>query len=390
MATPSNQQKVILKHMAPISGYTDFKVLAADTGIKQDVFRAQLAKMAKAGWVKVEEEGSPSWGVTDEGLALVSTGDADLSMTDVGLTESQLFQGFGRSTGGIPAERLQVITQVVFNDDPYNLDKVWGYLAQMNVPIDVRRSWWTAWQSYLGRGRRPTILTEQTRAAVIPPSDRTEEQKKEAEKQQLNFDIEPNPVTGLSEVVKIGEGIGQYSLEEAGKIVGLRNQQLRALAAASPPQPPQEPLSQLIIALTPFLKPDTDNKTVTDLITLQFGNMTKAIADAMPKADSQNPLGQLIGLLGSLKELGPLLRPVLGLPEPGSALNPPANQPPIMQLKDSDGNIVALSDLLTIRKFDAEQKREDESAKGKQDFMKHVQGFLLSIGRATERAAQSK
>jgi len=99
-------------------------------------------------------------------------------------------------------------------------------------------------------------------------------------------------------------------------------------------------------------------------------------------------LGQLIGLLGSLKELGPLLRPVLGLPEPGSALNPPASQP--LQVIDQDGKPMTLnlSELLTIKKFDAEQKREEQSAKGREEFMHTVRGFVASLGKAAEKAAQ--
>ena len=391
MAIPSNQQKLILQTMAAISGYTDFKELAAKAGITKDSFRSQLTKMEKNEWVQCEAEGSTSWGITDEGINLVNEGKADLSREDVGLNESQIFSEFGRSVGGIPTERLQVITQVVFNDDPYNMDKVWTYLARMNVPIDIRRSWWTCWESYLRNINKPVAISEQTKAAVTPPTDRTEDQKKEAEKQQLDWDVDVNPHSGLSEVAKAGPGIGQYTLDEASKVVGLKNQQLKALALLNPAaqQTPQEPLSQLLTALGPFMKKDTDEGMLRELITLQFGNMTKAIADAMPKTDQQNPLGQLTTLLAALKELGPMLRPALGLPEPGAQAQ--NTQTPI-QIQNADGTpmVMNIGDLITLKKFEAEQKREEQSAKGKEEFMSTVRGFVSNLGKAAERAAQNQ
>lgn len=390
MAIPSNQQKLILQTMGAISGYTDFKTLATKAGITKDSFRSQLAKMEKNGWVKCEAEGSTKWAISDDGMNLVNEGKAEITREDVGLNESQIFAEFGRSVGGILPERLVVISQVIFNDDAYNLDKVWLYLGRMNVPIDIRRSWWTCWDSYLRNINKPVSISDETKAAVTLPAERTEDQKKEAEKQQLDYDVETNPNTGLADVVKIGPGIGQLTMEEASKIVGLKNQQIRALAMANPPQAPQEPLSQLLTAMAPYLKKDADESTLRELITLQFGNMTKAITDTMPKAGQQTPVDQISTLLSSLKDLGPALRPLLGIPEPGAGQ--PQDRSTPLQVMDQDGKpmVLNIGDLLTIKKFDAEQKREDDSAKGKQDFMKEVRGFISTISKAMERAAQNQ
>jgi hypothetical protein len=224
---------------------------------------------------------------------------------------------------------------------------------------------------------------------ITPPEKRTEEQVKEAQKQERDWDIEENTVSGIPEVVRIGPGLGPYTFQEASQIVSLKIRALRGLMGTNPPQQTEQ-LSSLITALAPFLKQDTDQSLLREIVFQKFGDMTKAITESMPKQGQPNQLEQFTGFLTMLKELGPTIRPLLGLPEPGA--NTPQNQPAAIQLQNRDGTpvVMDIASYLTLEKFKAEQKREDDSAKGHQEFVKDVRGFMGTIAKALERAAQSQ
>lgn len=436
MITPlSDQQKLILTILAQQNGYRHYADLAKENKLKPGSFLTQLnGKLKPLDLVKNEHEGSPNWVITEAGIAALQrmkekplpTPEEKLeelfaetpppppppkhsqapplskveehprdsllqSREALGLSEFQIFQKIGQDMGGLTDAKVRGIADVVFGDDPYNLDRVWANLSEMNVAIDLRKQWFKLWQTYLAGSGKPADISPNIQAQLTPADKRTPEQIKAMEEQGRDWDLIEDD-QGLLEPERVGGGIGEYTLKEAKEIMALRNRARRQLTATHPPQPPQEPISQLITALLPLLKPDADQTVVKWLIEEKLGAISKTVADSVPKGQG---IGDFFTNLPKyaemLKTLAPILRAALGVPDVQIQPQTQSQNTPI-QLLNTDGKPfqMNLGDFITIQKFQAEQKREDESAKGKQEFMGTVRSFVDRIGKAAERAAGGK
>jgi len=389
------QQKIILQQLAKQQGYRDYKEMAEEIDINHKTYRAQLSRLEDAGMVKCEGENSPNWVITDEGMTMVEEGEAVISRADVGMTDKQIFENIGRRIGGLPPEKLQVISETIFTYNPEDLDMVWRLFCELGVSIDVRKPWFTGWRAHLQKAGKPVEISAAVQAQITPPDKRTPEQIKEFEAQGRDWIIEENEA-GLPEILRMGPGVGIFTFSEATVALNLQNQARRRMSQANPPQFPQEPVSQLITALQPFLKKDEkdpDQSIVKWLIEEQLKPLTKSVADSQANKEPPSGMIEMLSKLADnvekMKALAPILRAVLGVPE--TPVGQPAQQTPI-QFQNPDGTpmVMNLTDFFTVQKFNAEQRREDDAAKGKQNFLKSIGGFAERIGRSVERSAGAK
>jgi hypothetical protein len=401
MGKPSGQQMRILKQLAEQQGPADYKELAEKADIGVAVYRAQLGKLGDL--VEVEAEGSNNWTITDDGMAVVlEAGGTKLTRRDVGLTDRQQFMAMGSALGGIAEPKLEVITNTIFQYDYENLDIVWDQFVQLGIPLDVRRPWWASWQAHLKGAGKPGEASSFTLAQVTTPDKRTAEQLKESAKAGRNWLIDED-AEGFLEPAQAGEGMGEFTFNEAMVSIREKNKQRRSQQTSTYPQ---EPASQLLTALAPYLnKQDSSKESAASLITAlapylkpeaKEGDnevvkmLLKSKLDELSQGSRKLAFGleDLPKLSENIKTLAPIIRAMLGVPEHPAAV---AQQTPI-QLQNPDGTpmIMNLNDFFTVQKFQAEQRREDDSAKAKTNFSNSVQGFLTSIGKAAERAAGAK
>ncbi len=379
------QQKAILTLMDGQAGYRSYRELAGEASIPPKSFNTQLGHLLKEGMVEQEETGSVNWRITDQGHEAVQAGETHISLQDVGGSESQIFERLGKDIGGIPLEQLGVFTRVVFSTDPFDLEEVWRHLSELSIPIDIRRRWWKGWQAYLLKSGKPAETPESLKSELNVPTPRTEEQKKQMADLGRDWDI----VEG--EVVRMGEGLGDYTFDQAHAIVKVSKLTKPKAEPAELGAGKQDGVAAILTALQPYLNKDANMDTLKWVVETQMTMMTNSIIDRLPaqgeKAGMGGQVSDFVAALGGLKELGPILRTLMGIPEQGAVQAQAQSQPIQVQNPDGTPYTLQLSDLLTIRKFDAEQKREDDAAKSKADFVGTVRGFMDRIGKAAERAA---
>ena len=157
---------------------------------------------------------------------------------------------------------------------------------------------------------------------------------------------------------------------------------LTALAPYLKNETKQDSIASVLTALAPYLKDEAVNSKLEEMKT--------AITNAQA-GSGKGGLGEILRDLPkyteSLQTLAPIIRSILGVQNPAPAQNQGSQTP--IQLQNPDGTpmVMNLQDFFSIQKFQAEQKREDASAKGKQEFIKTVQGFIGKIGDAANKAA---
>jgi len=316
----TDQQTAVLTLLSMETGYRPYQEVAKKGGIKPGSFLAQLAKLREGELVEKEtgESKGSNWVITDlgkktlqkvqdtapevlakeaaaakaekakaaaEAKALteekveerveekveekveevgkpIEERGAELSREQAGYTDYQIFLNMGKTWGGIPTEKLKAISTIVFAHDPYDLDVVWQQLSEINLAIDIRKGWFKDWQAHLKGAGKPVTISDRVQAEITPPSKRTEEQRKEMAEEGRDCDLVLGE-NGFWEVKRIGGGLGEYIFAEANKEEVTRNAVLRQTSGQQ--QFPQEPASQILTALAPYLKPESGAKSPSQI-----------------------------------------------------------------------------------------------------------------------------
>ncbi|MBA7631768.1 hypothetical protein ES703_39303 [subsurface metagenome] len=170
--------------------------------------------------------------------------------------------------------------------------------------------------------------------------------------------------------------LGDYSLQDAKDILAIRalrgrfsggGQAGTGGGAAAGAVSTSEKVSDLLTALEPYINKDSDKETLRELFTAQMELQKQEILTHIPQpgqpAQPKSFIEQItetITALSSLSQIGPMLRPILGLPEPSSG-NPASTALPV-QLTDSQGNpvVMDLSHYISLEKFKGEERRAEE------------------------------
>jgi len=308
----------------------------------------------------VEGNSQEGWLITEAGREALEKGEIHPSMLDEGVTPRQQFEAIGKRIG-IKEDRIVLATDIVWSGDLSDVKWVWEALGQANIANDLRSVWVNAWRAKLQKSIPPELETELTGVSKTgvgvgggaAPS-------KPGGREFIIVEDEP---------VRVGENLGDYSLQDAKDILNIRALRSRFSGAGqsggtSPPGA-AEKVSDVLTALSPYLNKDSDQGVLRELITSQMelqkrdilGSIPQQGQTAQPKSFIEQ-MTEVIAAFGSLRELGPILRSVLGVPE--SSGNPGSTAFPVT-LKGANGEpiVMDLSKYIDLERFRGEERRAD-------------------------------
>jgi hypothetical protein len=396
MPISPTQQKIIEKmEEEPSQNITD-KDVATSLSLKRDSTRAQLGKLEKLGIVKHNTE-APEDGfwLTDDYQEAMDRANRPESLTDAKLTPKDYFRDL-LSRFGVKEQHVPVIADTVWTGDPENLTWVWNELGKLQVAPDTKKQVWEAWRAYNEQDVPPEL------EAVIARTKSKEELALEAKQRSA----EPKEDKALERGWLLEEGgpewygtaAGQFTLAEAKEIYALRQLGLRKKTGASADennkQGHQDSVSSILTALQPYIAKDTNTDLLREAITkqmeLQEQKMLQLIPPQGEKKGIADNVHEIMGIFTALQSAGPLLRGILGIPEQVASAPANANPPAMIQLQNADGTPITLTlpTFFELEKFKADQRREEESHKNKQEMMKTTKDFLVTIGTAAHRMSQ--
>ena len=335
--------------------------LASNLKSSKEATLKQLTREKEKG--NVDGNSQDGWEITDAGRKAFEEGDIHPSMIEEGVTPRQQFEAIGRRIG-IKEDRIVLATDLVWSGDYEDVIWVWNALGREGADLadDLRRVWANSWRAKLHKGIPPELETELTGVSKAVA---------EAEKA-----VDPSKPRGADyiivgdEPIRVGENLGDYSLQDAKDILAIRAIRSRfsvvgQSGGASPPVT-GEKVSDLLTALAPYLNKDSGGNldTLKEILSDKLALQRQEILSHIPQQPAQpksfiEQISELVAALGSLKESGPMLRSILGVPE--SSGNPASTAFPV-QLTGSDGKpiVMDISQFITLQKFQGEERRAEE------------------------------
>lgn len=343
---PSPQQEKLLEILAGETGAISAAELAKKAGIPNtEAVRTQLGRLAREDLVGKDAQGE--WTLAEPGREYLN----QLTQETAGTSEYEIFMSLGRRIG-VTGDLLRVVAEHVWSGGEYDdVNWVWKAMGEMDIRADQRKRWWNAWRSHLGKAIPPD-LREEIGGKVGGEEPGQAVSAKKPSNDYIVVDDEP---------VRVGEGLGDYSLQDAKDILAMRalkSRFLRPERGGTDLSGTGEKLSDVITALTPFLSKDTDPEMVKEMLGDKLALLKQEIMSGLPHSSQPKSFidqaTDFIGILGVLKDSGPLLRSLLGIPEPSANPSPLAMSAPLI---DKDGNPILTLDLA---KFWGDEKRADE------------------------------
>ncbi len=309
----------------------------------------------------IEGNSQEGWLITDAGRKALEKGEIHPSMIDEGVTNRQQFEAIGRRIG-IKEDRIVLATDIVWSADFNDITWVWLALGQADIANDLRSVWVNAWRAKLHKGIPAEIEPELTGVGKTLTAEGEKDALSKQGREYIIYEEEP---------VRVGENLGDYSLQDAKDILAIRALRNR-FATGTPPGASTTPkvsesVSDILTALSPYLNKeggsniDTLKEVLADKLELQKQDILSRIPQqgtTQPKSFIEQ-ITDAVAALGSLKEVGPLLRSILGVPGPSS--NPETTQFPV-QLTGADGTpiVMDLSKYIDLERFRGEERRADE------------------------------
>ena len=308
----------------------------------------------------VEGNSQEGWLITDAGRKALEKGAIHPSMIDEGVTPRQQFEAIGRRIG-IKEDRIVLATDIVWSGDFNDVKWVWEALGQADIAADLRSVWVNSWRAKLHKGIPPELEVELT--GVPSPGAAEGETGIRAKVPARDFIIVDE------QPVRVGPNLGDYSLQDAKDVLAIRALRGRFGGTGQPAAGQlggtAEKVSEVLTALEPYINKGSDLDTIKEIIGDKLALERQEILSHIPQSPPGQPpqpksfveqLTDFAGAIGQLKDAGPTLRSILGIPEPSSNPFTPA------QVTGLDGEpaIMDLTKALDLRKFLAEERRADE------------------------------
>jgi hypothetical protein len=390
----SPQQKQIIEKMEeePSQIYVD-KDLSVSLNIKKDTVRSQLGKLEKFGAVTHNDDGF--W-LTENYQEAIEKANKVKSLAEARLEPRNYFEDLLHRFS-VKEEHIPVITDTIWRRDPEDLVWVWEELGRLMVAPDAKKQIVEAWRSYIDQPM-PEQLQSQI-AKTKTKEELTLEAKQKAAEPKEDKALVRGWILEEEGPHWVGSAGGEFTLEEAKEIFAVRQVGLRRKSEASAGgegngQSRQDSVSSILTALAPYVNKDTNTDLLREAVTKQMELQEQRIVGLIPQPGEKKGMAdnvqEIIGLFTALQSAGPVLRGILGIPE--QTASPPANQstPQMIQIQNADGTpmTLTLDNFFQIRKFEAEERREEESHKNKQEMVKTSKDFLVKIANAAQRMAQ--
>ena len=332
-------------------------------GLKASVegTRKQLGRLKDKGYV--EGDSQEGWLITEVGRRELEKGGVHPSMVDEGVTPREKFESIARRIG-ITEDRIVLATDIVWSQEYTDVIWVWNALGQADIRDDLRKIWVNSWRAFLQKGIPPELEVELTSIAKEEAAGAGKEviSRAKAGRDYIIIDDEP---------VRVGENLGDYALQDAKDILAIRALRNRFAGAgqsgaASQASGAAEKVSDVLTALSPYLNKGSDVETLKEILTDKLALQRQEILSHIPQTgqggqpkSAIEQITEFVGALGSLKDAGPMLRSILGIPE--SSGNPNNLGVPV-KITGPDGQPITmdLGEVIDWRKFQGEERRSDE------------------------------
>ncbi|MBA7692343.1 hypothetical protein ES703_100910 [subsurface metagenome] len=333
--------------------------LASDLKASKEGTLKQLTREKEKG--NVDGNSQEGWLITDAGRKALEGGDIRPSMLDEGVTPRQQFEAIGRRIG-IKEDRIVLATDIVWSGEYNDVKWAWEALGQANIADDLRSVWVNAWRAKLHKAIPPELETELTGVSkAVVEAEGGAAPSKPGGRDYIIIEDEP---------VRVGENLGDYSLGDAKEILGFRALKSRfaGISQTGAAQPPGavEKVSDLITALGPYINKGSDVDTLKEILADKLALQRQEILSQLPHPGQPSQpkswieqLTEAVAALGSLKDAGPMIRAIFGIPESPSG-NPSTGTP--VQLTGPDGQPMTmdLGQVIDWKKFQGEERRADE------------------------------
>ncbi len=328
--------------------------LATELKASKEGTLKQLKREKEKG--NIDGNSEEGWLITDNGRKALETG-VHPSMIDEGVTPRQRFESIGQRIG-IKEDRIILAADIVWSGDHADIKWVWEALGQADIADDLRSVWVNAWRAKLHKAIPPELEPELTGVA-----------KTAAREGETGVTLAKVPARDYiiidDEPVRVGPNLGDYSLQDAKDILSIRALRSRFASAGQGGSPPAvtEKVSEILTALEPYINKSSDTDTLKEILADKLALQRQEILSHIPQPSQTGQPKSFIeqvtdfaAALGRLKDAGPVLRSILGVPE--SSSNPgmpvqvtgPAGQPVVMDL----------GQVIDWRRFQNEEKRADE------------------------------
>ncbi len=398
------QQETMLKALADKENPGTYQELAKEVSMASKVYRSQLTRMERKG--VVEDLGDNKWQITEAGVSYFAGTEEESTLADVKATPKQIFETYGKLVG-VDTQKIPIVSNMIWTQDPFDLDWVWKCLTRSNISIELRRFWVSSWQAYLGQEKPEVLKWEPVTAAVEKAIEKVEAKKIEDKGKQEGTGEGKKEYAIITskhgeEPIKVGEIGGMYTFQEAKETINLRMVQKQIAGYGGSAAQTQDKVSEVINALAPFLKQESKDddrvyellrETMTDKLSLAMTELEQRL----PQQGEHKPwYEQLPAITTAITVAAPLIRTALGLPDAAQiqALtvskngNPQTSQ--TLQAINPDGSPVVFNrEMMEFWRFNAQQKRDEEKHKQGMEMMSGVRDFLGKIGNAANKMATS-
>jgi len=383
------------KELIETLGVQDLPITAGDlakqVNASVESVATQLKRLKVKGLVINDKEG---WSISDDGRESMNRRGSNRpgvevehtgrSMTEEGVLPYDSFSDIGRRIG-INDDRVRLAADMVFGGDYEDLKWVWEALSQQGLRNDVKAIWFNNWRALIKKPV-PAEIAEEVFLAKTEGDKKTEADGKKGARDYILVDDMP---------VRVGQGVGDFDLETAKELAALRalRERFSGHGTSTPADTPKsldERLPELITALSSFReKPDQDgvNTLLKELSDVKFDAFRQDIISKIPLPhEPKSFMEQLIEFSSGLQTIGPVLKTLLGIPEPHPGTE---NSATPIQLVDANGNpmVMDINSFITFKKLEIDEKRADEEFKNKREMTGTVKDFLGKIAAAAGKVA---
>ena len=373
------EQKELLEVLAAEGNPITASELAKQVNSKVEAVSTQLKRLKGKGLVTVTEDG---WSITDTASEALSKGKLPgTSMMEEEVMPYDAFYSIGRRIG-VNENRIKLVADMVFTGDYEDLKWVWDALGQQGLRNDVKGIWFNNWRVYVKKPVPPEIAEE----VFLTKTEAEGKAKTEGGEKGRDYIL----VDDLP--VRVGQGVGDFDLETAKEMAGIRALKDRFKTTPGTSEVPMQRLPEILEALAAWqAKPDQESSgaLLKELSDVKFDALRQDIISRIPtQQEPKTFMQQLSEFAITMKEMGPVLRPILGIPEAGQQSQSQSPTTPI-QLTDSNGNpmVMDIGTLISWKKFEGEERRAEKDQINKIEVVSTVKDFMTKLAAAAQKTA---
>lgn len=371
--------------------------------------RKQMKRLKDGGLVEGDAE--KGWSLTEAGATALEEG-IPVTREDEGATPRQVFEAIGKRIG-IPINLVELASNIVWEGGDYE-DIIWvnEALKQGNIRADWRSIWVNSWRVHIKKPIPEELAAEFAGAGKGKEAEEEVTARTKADREHSYMLVDNVPVF-------VGRGLGDLNYNDAVDLARLRT--ARAVGAPSDTKGQQAWGPTEVLDFINKVKEFTGSEEKKSYVVTQTveGAKVQEVVSGEPvvvgQAPQNPPSSFMVDQQGQVKELKPgepvvvqqpAAQPTTYLVKPdGTLVEQKAGQPIVIQVPAPSQNpsvpvqitgpdgkpiVMDLTNVITWKKYEAEEKRAEESHKIKMDAGSAIKEFLTKIGAAATRLSGEK